>query len=127
MKSAHPSLLVAAGVLGLLGVGLGAFGAHGLKDTLAATGGAENWKTAVLYQFVHAVALVGLSQRPETSARRIGGCWMVGVILFSGSLYALSLGAPSRYLWPVTPLGGVFLLAGWALLTAAAWRGTKGS
>ena len=106
----------------MTGVALGAFGAHGLKTTLEATGGLENWKTAVLYQLVHAVALLAIAPRTEPAARTIGRCWVIGIVLFSGSLYALALGVPAKFIWPVTPLGGLALLLGWARLTWAAFR-----
>jgi len=122
MTSPFPFLRVAAGLLGFSGVALGAFGAHGLKATLAATGGLENWKTAVLYQMVHAVALLVVSQQSAAGARPVGWCWITGIFCFSGSLYALALGAPAKFLWPVTPLGGLLLLAGWAGLVIAALR-----
>jgi uncharacterized membrane protein YgdD (TMEM256/DUF423 family) len=93
-----------------------------LKATLEAAGGLENWKTAVLYQLIHAVALLALAPRTETTVRTVGWCWVVGVVLFSGSLYALALGLPAKLIWPVTPLGGLALLLGWARLTWAAFR-----
>ena len=125
MRSSFSFLSLAAGLLGLTGVALGAFGAHGLKTTLEATGGFENWKTAVLYQLVHAVALLALVPRTETAIPMIGWCWIVGVVLFSGSLYALALGSPAKVIWPLTPLGGLALLLGWARLTWAAFRPTR--
>ena len=117
--------MVAAGLVGFTGVGLGAFGAHGLRATLEATGQLENWKTAVLYQLVHAVALLALANWPQPAVRKIGACWIAGVVLFSGSLYWLALGGPIKLLWPITPLGGLALLAGWLLLTWTAWRQTE--
>jgi uncharacterized membrane protein YgdD (TMEM256/DUF423 family) len=122
MRSSPSFLSFAAGILGLTGVALGAFGAHGLKTTLETTGGLENWKTAVFYQLVHAVALLALASRTETAGRVIGRWWVIGVVLFSGSLYALALGVPAKFIWPVTPLGGLALLLGWARLTWAAFR-----
>jgi len=122
MKPPHSSLLVAAGLLGFTGVALGAFGAHGLKSALEAAGQMENWKTAVSYQLVHAVALLALAQWPQPAVRKIGACWIGGVVLFSGSVYWLALGGPIKLLWPVTPLGGLALLGGWLLLTWTAWR-----
>jgi len=116
MRASSSFLPLAAGILGLTGVAAGAFGAHGLKATLETTGGLENWKTAVLYQLVHAVALLALVPRTEVSARGTGWCWVVGVMLFSGSLYALALGCPAKFIWPITPLGGLALLLGWARL-----------
>jgi uncharacterized membrane protein YgdD (TMEM256/DUF423 family) len=122
MRSSPSFLVIAAGLFGLTGVALGAFGAHGLKNTLEATGGLENWKTAVFYQLIHAVALLALATRTESVTRAIGGWWVIGVVLFSGSLYALALGVPAKFIWPVTPLGGLALLLGWARLTWAAFR-----
>lgn len=115
-------ILVSAGLLGLTGVALGAFGAHGLKATLAQTGGLENWKTAVLYQLVHASALLGLANVPLPARPRIAAAWTGGAVLFSGSLYWLALGGPAKLIWPLTPLGGLVLLAGWAGLIASALR-----
>lgn len=122
MRSSPPFLLLAAGFLGLTGVALGAFGAHGLKTTLETTGGLENWKTAVFYQLIHAVALLALAPRTQAAGRAIGLCWLIGVVLFSGSLYALALGCPAKFIWPVTPLGGLAFLLGWARLIWAAFR-----
>lgn len=122
MRSSPSFLVVAAGFLGLTGVALGAFGAHGLKATLETTGGLENWKTAVFYQLIHAVALLASASRTQAAPRVIGLFWVIGVVLFSGSLYALALGCPAKFIWPVTPLGGLFLLLGWARLTWAAFR-----
>lgn len=118
------SITLAAAGLGFLGVALGAFGAHGLKDALAAHGGTETWKTAVLYQLVHAVALLALAGWRDAHggpSGRVAWLWVAGTVLFSGSLYWLALGGP-RFLGPVTPLGGVAFLAGWALLAWSTWR-----
>lgn len=118
-------LAIVAGFLGFTGVALGAFGAHGLKATLEAGNQLENWKTAVFYQLLHAVALLALTARPGAAlVAKAGWCWIVGVAAFSGSLYWIALGGPVRVLWPVTPLGGLALLAGWALLTWSALRKT---
>lgn len=122
MKSYFPMLLLAAGVLGFTGVALGAFGAHGLKESLKSTGQAENWDKAVFYQLIHAVALLALAGQSLASARKIGWCWIAGVVCFSGSLYAIALGGPVKLLWPVTPLGGLALLSGWAWLTWSGFR-----
>ena len=119
MKSPARSNLIAAGLLGFTGVALGAFGAHALKDTLATNGTTTTWQTAVLYHLIHAVAL---GARPDW--RWVGRCWIAGVVLFSGSLYWLALGGP-KILGPVTPLGGVALLLGWALLAWHAFKSPK--
>src|SRR5437868_2551897 len=106
---------IAAGLTGFLGVGLGAFGAHGLKETLEAHNGLDNWRTAVMYHLVHAVALFALAAWRGTGAAQIASCWLVGILLFSGSLYWLALGG-SKAIWPATPLGGLAFLSGWALV-----------
>ncbi len=124
MTSTTRSITLAAAVLGFLGVALGAFGAHGLKAALEAQGSTETWKTAVLYHLVHAVALLALAGWRDAhggTGGRVAVLWVAGTLLFSGSLYWLALGGP-RLLGPVTPLGGVAFLAGWALLAWSAWR-----
>lgn len=124
MKSPPRLLLIAAGLLGFTGVALGAFGAHGLKDTLESAGQLKTWDKAVFYQLIHAVALLALANWPNQVIKLIGICWTGGVVLFSGSLYCLALGGPIKFLWPVTPLGGLALLAGWLVLSWAAFRQT---
>lgn len=107
---------------GLLGVALGAFGAHALKARLAGDVLAI-WRTAVEYHFWHALALVLVGslalQRPSGALNVAGGAFALGVLLFSGSLYALALSGV-RALGAVTPVGGVLLLCGWAALLWAA-------
>lgn len=107
-----------AAVSAFIVVGLGAFGAHGLRTMLDAARLAT-WETAVQYQMFHVVALlaVGLCARQHDSAALRAGGWsfIVGTLLFSGSLYLLAL-TGQRWLGMVTPLGGVAFLAGWALL-----------
>jgi len=100
-----------AGLLGLIGVGLGAFGAHALKPTLLANDSTDSWKTAVLYHLIHAVAALWAAERYPV----VVYLWAVGILLFSGSLYALSL-VKLGWLGPITPLGGLFFMAGWAWL-----------
>ncbi|MGJ3242118.1 MAG: DUF423 domain-containing protein [Opitutales bacterium] len=108
---------VAAGVLGATGVVAGALGAHALADRLAEAGRLGVWETAVLYQLVHAVALLALGGWAGRlrAGRAIAVFWLGGTILFSGSLYGLSLGGPG-WLGPVTPVGGLLLILGWLLL-----------
>jgi len=119
--------LLTASVAGLLGVILGAFGAHGLQAILVERGSVEVWRTAVDYQFYHALGLglVALWVLQGVGNLRLWRatalCWLLGILLFSGSLYGLALGGP-RWLGPVTPLGGLFFIAGWACLWANAWK-----
>ena|SRR5688572_31793873 len=111
--------LIAGAVLGLLGVGLGAFGAHALKPTLEANGRLDTFELAVRYQFFHALALLFLGlwmgSQPSPMPGWAGLAWTAGVILFSGSLYLFAL-TNSKGFAMVTPIGGLFMLAGWALL-----------
>ena len=111
-----------AACVGFLAVALGAFGAHGLEARLSPeqTGW---WETATLYALVHAVAAlaVGLSGRGGLTGWG-GWAFLIGVLVFSGTLYPMALGAP-RWLGAVTPIGGLCLLAGWMLIVVAAWRG----
>ncbi|MEI9896956.1 MAG: DUF423 domain-containing protein [Chthoniobacter sp.] len=104
-----------AAAIGFLGVILGALGAHKLKPALSAHGTADLWETAVLYQLLHVVALLALAATDRAS-RLLAILWIAGVVCFSGSLYVLSLSELQAYLWPVTPLGGLLFLIGWALL-----------
>lgn len=104
------------------GVVFGAFGAHAWRTHLE-TQALAAWETAVLYQLVHGLALLALAALGADSRRRWGlqgaaGALGVGTVLFSGSIYALSLGAPG-WLGPVTPVGGGLLILGW--LIVALW------
>lgn len=107
---------IAAGLC-FLAVALGAFGAHGLKSLLQTHGTLEIWEKAVLYHLAHAVALVALALHGGTPR---GAFYLLGagVLIFSGSLYALAL-TNARWLGAVTPLGGLCFLAGWAWLAIA--------
>jgi uncharacterized membrane protein YgdD (TMEM256/DUF423 family) len=116
------SLLSLGAFAAFLGVALGAFGAHALKARLSADMLAV-WKTAVEYQFNHALGLlaIGLLALHFPRARLLawsGGLMAAGVLLFSGSLYALAL-TGAGWLGLVTPFGGASLLAAWGLLLAA--------
>lgn len=116
--------LLAGAAYGFLGVAFGAFGAHALKAKLSVEM-LTVWKTAVEYQLYHALALllVGLmaTLRPSIAISNAAICFAVGVLLFSGSLYVLALSGV-RWLGAITPLGGVLLLIGWALLFWAALK-----
>lgn len=117
--------LVIGAVYGLLGVAFGAFGAHALRTRLSAEMLAV-WKTGVEYQLVHALALlaVGLLLRQGAAPGALqpaGVCFAAGVLLFSGSLYALCLSGV-RVLGAITPVGGLLFLAGWALLLYVALK-----
>ena len=99
---------------GFLAVALGAFGAHGLKTILVQNGRTDNWETAVLYHLVHSVVMLALSSR-ETLSIWAWRLFAAGVVIFSGSLYALAL-SNVKILGAITPIGGVCLLGGWLTL-----------
>ncbi len=110
---------------GLVGVAAGAFGAHSLRGRLAPEM-LDVYETAVRYQLVHALALLAVAwavaRWPASPAAAAGWLFVAGTVLFSGSLYALSLSGV-RWLGAITPLGGVAFIAGWACLIWAAVRG----
>lgn len=117
--------LAAGAIAAFLAVAFGAFGAHALAVRLGDRGRGL-WRIAEHYQFVHALALIAvallhgrLASAPLAAA---GVLFATGIVLFSGSLYALGLGAPRR-VGMLTPLGGLAFLAGWAVLAAAAVGG----
>ena len=111
--------VVAATVLGIA-VMLGAFGAHGLKGHLDAYAMGV-YDKAVFYHFIHALGLLLISVLPssgrlsEAAAARVCSLLMAGIVLFSGSLYALAISG-ERMLGAVTPLGGIAFILGWLLL-----------
>jgi uncharacterized membrane protein YgdD (TMEM256/DUF423 family) len=119
--------LTLAGINGFLGVALGAFGAHGLRNSLVnVSDGArrlEVWETAAHYQLLHALALglvAYLGTRTEGPIATVAGyLFQAGIVIFSGSLYALSL-TGVRVLGAITPLGGLCFLAGWVAVAIAA-------
>lgn len=118
-------ILLAAAVYGLLGVLLGAFGAHALSGRLSQDMQAV-WHTAVEYQFYHALALLGLGVLLRTGATGVwlhaaGLCLCAGVLIFSGSLYILALSGV-RWWGAVTPIGGLLLIVGWAALLVGLLR-----
>jgi uncharacterized membrane protein YgdD (TMEM256/DUF423 family) len=117
--------LLIASISGALSVGIGAFGAHGLKKMLEGNNRLDTFETAVKYQFYHTLALLFLGlllqQFSNKSLEWAGWCFVVGVIVFSGSLYALCLTNITK-LGAVTPIGGLFLIAGWVLLAIGTFK-----
>jgi uncharacterized membrane protein YgdD (TMEM256/DUF423 family) len=107
-----------AALSGLISVAAGAFAAHGVSDPAA-----REWlRTGSNYEAVHALAVLAVAALFPAGARRAGWpptLFLLGSVVFSGSLYAMALGAP-RWMGAVTPLGGLLLLAGWATLVWAA-------
>lgn len=116
-------LIVLAALNMIAAVGAGAFGAHGLKQTLS-TDMLAVWQTGVLYHLAHALGLfvVALLVARYGSGMTIAG-WIMfaGIVIFSGSLYLLAV-TGARWLGAITPLGGVAFLVAWAWVAWAAWR-----
>jgi uncharacterized membrane protein YgdD (TMEM256/DUF423 family) len=116
--------LLLASLFGFTGVGLGAFAAHALKNSLSPEYLAV-LQTGVHYQMLHALALFGVAllarQVPGRLLLVAGSLFAMGVLLFSGSLYALTLSGVTA-LGMITPVGGLALLAGWLCLGLSAWR-----
>jgi uncharacterized membrane protein YgdD (TMEM256/DUF423 family) len=118
--------LLWAAILGGLGVALGAFGAHALSERLTPNL-LQTYETAVRYHFYHALALIAvvyaIGRWPQSTLPVAAGwLFVLGVLIFSGSLYLLAF-TGIRWLGAITPIGGVALIAGWACLAVAAWRG----
>ncbi|AYC31118.1 DUF423 domain-containing protein [Pseudomonas cavernae] len=115
--------LLLAAFFGFTAVALGAFAAHGLKSQLSADYLAV-FQTGVHYQMVHALALLALAllsvHLPGRALTLAGGLFVLGILLFSGSLYLLSLSGV-RGLGIITPFGGLAFLGGWLSLGVAAW------
>ena len=111
------ALLRVGAALCFAAVALGAFGAHALKATLQSSGMLDVWNKAVLYHFLHGVALVALALYGARN-RPTYFLLVAGIVLFSGSLYAMAL-TNVRWLGAITPLGGLCFLAGWAWLVIA--------
>lgn len=137
MAERHPERIAPAGggwlawsgLLGFLGVGAGAFGAHGLRGVLTERL-LEVYQTAVFYHLVHAlvvglIAMLALSGIGGAWPRRAGACFVAGTVVFSGSLYLLSL-TGIGWLGAITPFGGVLLLCGWLGLLAAGLNARAG-
>ena len=120
-------LFVAAAAAAFLGVVLGAFGTHALRARLSPEM-LVIWETGVRYQMYHAFGLFAAAwaetRWPGRLVRLAGGLFVAGVVVFSGSLYGLSLSGV-RALGAITPLGGAAQLAGWILLILAAARGRR--
>jgi len=125
------NLLRLCSLLGALAVAIGAFGAHGLKS-MAGPEQLETFATGVRYHFYHvfaiglAAALWPVSGINHRFLKRATWCWGAGILLFSGSLYLLSLreviSIPASVLGPITPIGGLFFIAGWVMLFLAPGR-----
>lgn len=119
--------IILGAVMSFLFVAIGAFGAHALAARLEETGRAANFETGVQYHMIHAVAIIAvgiLTQHLDATGmlQAAGWSFFIGIIVFSGSLYALSL-TGITVLGAITPIGGVAFLTGWVLLVIAAITG----
>lgn len=133
-------LLAFSGFSGAVAVALGAMGAHFLKQKLEtgiiSINSLQAFETAVKYQLYHTFALLAVILLHENFHQKMlqkaGYCFMIGIVLFSGSLYLLSTAELTglsniRWLGPITPIGGLFFIAGWVLLALAGMKNTKES
>ncbi|MEM8938959.1 MAG: DUF423 domain-containing protein [Bacteroidota bacterium] len=118
----HKLFLLFASISGFVSVSLGAFGAHALKNKLTASGNFETYQTAVSYQFYHTLALLGIGllamKYPSSWANYSGITMIIGIVIFSGSLYVLCF-TGVKWLGAITPIGGLSFIIGWVLLFLA--------
>jgi uncharacterized membrane protein YgdD (TMEM256/DUF423 family) len=116
---------ISASISGLLAVALGAFGAHALKNLLLANGRQETYELATQYHFYHTLAILGvgilMDKLPGKNIQLSATFMLLGMILFSGSLYLLSLTNITKFAI-ITPVGGVCMIAGWTFLFLAVFK-----
>ncbi|SMG34811.1 Uncharacterized membrane protein YgdD, TMEM256/DUF423 family [Marivirga sericea] len=121
----HKLIIIIGSISGAISVILGAFGAHALKDSLTASGRLDTYETAVKYQMYHSLALILLGilmihfQHKYLSYASYS--FIIGTIIFSGSLYLLCATGISK-LGAITPIGGLFLIAAWVLLAIGIYK-----
>jgi uncharacterized membrane protein YgdD (TMEM256/DUF423 family) len=116
-------IIQTSAIFGAMAVGIGAFGAHGLKDILAENGRLDTFETAVNYHFYHALGLflIGILALIKPNWKQLSSAailMIIGILIFSGSLYILAL-TGITWLGAITPLGGVAFIAGWGFLFLA--------
>jgi uncharacterized membrane protein YgdD (TMEM256/DUF423 family) len=134
-ESMNPKLIAVVGaLLAATGVALGAYGAHGLENGLRALGREADlakrlawFETGVRYQLYHALGLLAIAALAANvngaGLRVAGAAFVLGIVLFSGSLYGMTfLGEEWRKLGMITPLGGLAFIIGWVAVAVAAWR-----
>ncbi len=117
--------LTITALLGMLAVVFGAFGAHTLKDKLGVDA-LENFETGVRYQMFHVLVLLIVNMYADFTDKVKNGIslfFFLGILFFSGSLYAISaFGIPAKNIWFITPLGGLFFIIGWIKLSISFFR-----
>ncbi len=118
-------LVILAAFFGMIGVGMGAFGAHALGAILTANGREATYQTAVQYHLIHTLALLfvasAIRRWPGNLARASGIFFAIGITIFSGSLYILAI-FNLPIMGAVAPIGGVAFILGWLLLGLTAWQ-----
>jgi uncharacterized membrane protein YgdD (TMEM256/DUF423 family) len=128
-EQASHSWIALSAFSGLVAVGLGAFGGHGLRSLVTPEMLAV-WRTGVEYQLFHTLAMLALALAPTSAASALRRwplrLWAAGILLFSGSLYVMVLSG-TRAVGIVTPIGGSCFMAGWLLLVWAAWSRRRAS
>lgn len=119
MQNKTKNLLLVGAILSGLAVAIGAFGAHGLQAILTENGSTETFKTGVLYHIFHSLGIIATGLTYHVTKQKLvaisGWMFLSGIILFSGSLYMLSISS-LKFFGPITPIGGVFFIAGWVML-----------
>jgi uncharacterized membrane protein YgdD (TMEM256/DUF423 family) len=132
MNNNDEKFWLTATILGFLAVGIGAFGAHGLKgiitDNQLPIERLDTFKTGVSYHFYHTFALLAALMMPisQSYKKKAASFFIIGILLFSGSLYLLTIREfipiPIAILGPITPIGGLFFMIGWATLALGVWK-----
>ncbi|PHS53480.1 MAG: hypothetical protein COB01_04000 [Lutibacter sp.] len=110
--------LVITSIIGALTIVLGAFGAHALQETLSISE-LKSFETAVRYQMYHVILLLLINMYPKfknKTKNKISYLFFLGMLFFSGSIYAITFGVDAKSIWFVTPLGGLFFILGWIYL-----------
>jgi len=117
--------LLAGSLLGGLGVMIGAFGAHGLKDYLKEIGRTDTFEKGVHFQFFHALALLAVGilimKVDDKLMNYAGWCFIAGTVIFSGSLYILCMTNVGKW-GAITPIGGTLFIIGWVLMFISIWK-----
>lgn len=132
MNKINKKILITASILGAMTIGIGAFGAHGLKSLVDGQA-AQSFETGVRYQMYHVLVLlllVALPNLSEVVLKRLFWIFVSGILFFSGSIYLLALQEilpfSVKFLGPVTPLGGLLFMGGWFYLAYAVFRRKDG-
>ena len=116
--------LAIAAIIGAITIVLGAFGAHALQETLTADG-LKSFETAVRYQMYHVIVLLFVNSYQDFTLKTkniVSYLFFAGILFFSGSIYAITLGINPKSIWFITPLGGLFFILGWLKMGISYFR-----